>query len=101
MKRVTSLFALLIIAAMLLSACGGESTATPLPAPTNTTAAAAAATSTTAPAAATNTTAPAAATATTGSTTSGSATGKIAILLPETKTARYESQDLPDFKAKL
>ncbi len=28
-------------------------------------------------------------------------TGKIAILLPETKTARYESQDLPLFKAKL
>ncbi len=27
--------------------------------------------------------------------------GKIAILLPETKTARYESQDLPNFKAKL
>jgi D-xylose transport system substrate-binding protein len=28
-------------------------------------------------------------------------TGKIAILLPETKTARYETQDLPNFKAKL
>jgi D-xylose transport system substrate-binding protein len=26
---------------------------------------------------------------------------KIAFLLPETKTARYETQDLPDFKAKL
>jgi D-xylose transport system substrate-binding protein len=34
-----------------------------------------------------------------GSTTAPS--GKIAILLPETKTARYESQDLPNFKAKL
>ncbi len=31
----------------------------------------------------------------------GTASGKIAILLPETKTARYESQDLPNFKAKL
>ncbi|HEX9030024.1 MAG TPA: sugar ABC transporter substrate-binding protein, partial [Anaerolineales bacterium] len=31
----------------------------------------------------------------------GGAGGKIAILLPETKTARYESQDLPSFKAKL
>jgi D-xylose transport system substrate-binding protein len=31
----------------------------------------------------------------------GSASGKIAILLPETKTARYEAQDLPLFKAKL
>jgi D-xylose transport system substrate-binding protein len=30
-----------------------------------------------------------------------SAGGKIAILLPETKTARYETQDLPNFKAKL
>jgi D-xylose transport system substrate-binding protein len=29
------------------------------------------------------------------------AAGKIAILLPETKTARYEAQDLPLFKAKL
>jgi D-xylose transport system substrate-binding protein len=29
------------------------------------------------------------------------ATGKIAILLPETKTARYETQDLPNFKARL
>ena len=29
------------------------------------------------------------------------ASGKIAFLLPETKTARYETQDLPIFKAKL
>jgi D-xylose transport system substrate-binding protein len=36
---------------------------------------------------------------TTAATTA--AAGKIAILLPETKTARYESQDLPNFKAKL
>jgi D-xylose transport system substrate-binding protein len=41
-----------------------------------------------------------------GSASSGGASGaapagKIAILLPETKTARYESQDLPLFKAKL
>ncbi len=32
--------------------------------------------------------------------TSGTA-GKIALLLPENKTARYEAADLPDFKAKL
>lgn len=31
----------------------------------------------------------------------GEAAGKIALLLPETKTARYESQDLPHFKATL
>jgi D-xylose transport system substrate-binding protein len=33
--------------------------------------------------------------------TASGAAGKIAILLPEAKTARYESQDMPDFKAKL
>jgi len=38
---------------------------------------------------------------TSATTTAGGAGGKIAILLPETKTARYESQDLPNFKAKL
>jgi D-xylose transport system substrate-binding protein len=57
-----------------------------------------AATDTAAPAtAATATTAPAVATTATGAAPAG----KIAILLPETKTARYESQDLPLFKAKL
>ena len=73
------LTALIVAAATILSACG---TATPT-----------AATATSAPAtampAATATSAPAA------------AAGKIAILLPETKTARYESQDLPLFKAEL
>src|SRR5581483_4276991 len=38
---------------------------------------------------------------TTGGTSSAAPQGKIAILLPETKTARYESQDLPNFKNKL
>jgi D-xylose transport system substrate-binding protein len=33
--------------------------------------------------------------------TGGNANGKIAILLPESQTTRYESQDLPLFKAKL
>src|SRR5947209_12693306 len=38
----------------------------------------------------------------TGGSTGGTVpSGKIAILLPETKTARYETQDLPNFKAKL
>lgn len=36
-----------------------------------------------------------------GGSTADSSAGKIAILLPETKTARYETQDLPNFKAKL
>jgi len=34
-------------------------------------------------------------------TASTSSAGKIAFLLPETKTARYETQDLPNFKAEL
>jgi D-xylose transport system substrate-binding protein len=34
-------------------------------------------------------------------TSSPNIDGKIAILLPETKTARYETQDLPNFKARL
>ena len=33
--------------------------------------------------------------------TAPAARGKIAILLPEAKTARYESHDMPDFKSKL
>lgn len=39
--------------------------------------------------------------ASTGSSSSAGKTGKIALLLPESKTARYESQDRPDFTAKL
>ena len=76
-KSWYSLAALLVAAVTVLSACA---TATPAP--------------TTAPA----TSAPA--TATMAPTTAG-ATGKIALLLPETKTARYETQDLPLFKAEL
>jgi D-xylose transport system substrate-binding protein len=41
---------------------------------------------------------------TTGGTTTGGTTAaklKIALLLPETKTARYETQDMPLFKAKV
>lgn len=36
-----------------------------------------------------------------GGTVSGSVAGKIALLLPETKTARYEAADRPDFLARL
>ena len=35
------------------------------------------------------------------SASSGAMTGKIALLLPETKTARYETADRPDFEAKM
>jgi D-xylose transport system substrate-binding protein len=87
----------LMVAALVMVSC------TPTPsnaaAPTSAPATSApAATSTTAPAAAA-TTAPAATAAT--APAASTSTGKIALLLPETKTARYETQDLPDFKAKL
>lgn len=104
-KRKTSFLALLTVTTMLLSACGG--TDTPTPAPTATTAPAATVAPATSAPAATGTTAPAADTATvavavdTATVASASKRTKIAILLPETKTARYESQDLPNFKAKL
>src|SRR5689334_2944943 len=96
-KRKTSLVTLLMAFSMLLTACGGA-TDTPTSVPVATTAPAAAATDTTAPAAATPTVAAADTPTTAAAAPKGS---KIAILLPETKTARYESQDLPLFKAKL
>lgn len=75
-----SLLAALVITATALSACGPAPTAAPV--------------ATEAPAAT-------AAPATSAPATSAPAAVKIAILLPETKTARYETQDLPNFKAKL
>ncbi len=77
-KKLNTLFVGLLVLVLGLSACA---TPTPTEAPTEA--------PTTAPAAPAATDTPAAASA------------KIAILLPETKTARYESQDLPNFKAKL
>jgi D-xylose transport system substrate-binding protein len=79
-KKVYILTALLAIVSVVAAGCAS---ATPTSAPTSLPATQAPATQ--APAV-TDTSAPA---------------GKIAILLPETKTARYESQDLPLFKAKL
>ncbi len=38
---------------------------------------------------------------TSGSSASGGKSGKIALLLPESKTTRYESADKPDFEAKV
>src|SRR6266540_4128576 len=80
-SRIAGVAILVLVAMPMLAACGAEATPTPPPAPTDTPAAAPAATDTPAAMPATG--------------------GKIAILLPETKTARYESQDLPNFKAKL
>lgn len=100
---------LLMVATLALASCAPTPTAAaPTSAPATSAPAATtapAATATTAPAA---TSAPAATattaagpTATTAPAASSGGGGKIAILLPETKTARYETQDLPDFKAKL
>ena len=79
MKRIW-LVGVIAVAALVMAACGP---ATPA--------------ATSAPATEAATSAP----ATEAATAAPAAEPKIAILLPETKTARYESQDLPDFKAKL
>jgi D-xylose transport system substrate-binding protein len=80
MKKFFLLIGILAVA-MVMAACGG---ATPA--------------ATEAPAA---TQAPVATEAATPAMTEAMAAGKIAILLPENKTARYEAADLPFFKAKL
>jgi D-xylose transport system substrate-binding protein len=80
-KSWYTLTALLVAAATILSACGTAATPTPAPAATSV------------PATEAPTTVP--------PTDTPATAGKIAILLPETKTARYESQDLPNFKNKL
>ncbi len=73
-KSMFSMMGVLVAALFILSACGPAATPTPV---ATTAATAVPATPTTAQA------------------------QKIAILLPENKTARYEAQDLPLFKAKL
>lgn len=105
-SRFAWLLALVVIAMPTLAACGGGTpTDTPAPVATDTPAAPAAVPSYTPVAPAmTDTPAAMAETPAAASDTPAAMTGaggKIAILLPETKTARYESQDLPNFKAKL
>jgi D-xylose transport system substrate-binding protein len=80
MRKFSLLITSMMILGMLLSACAGAATQT-----------------TTAPQ---STTAPEATTAPTQAATTGGG-GKIALLLPETKTARYETADRPDFEAKM
>jgi D-xylose transport system substrate-binding protein len=82
----SKLFIASIVLALVLTACGAP---TPAPAPTSAPATQAPA-PTQAPAA---TEAPTAAAASSG--------GTIALLLPETKTTRYETADKPDFEAKM
>jgi len=105
MRKHNFIFASMLILSMLLSACAGA-TATPA-VPTTAPAAAPtqAAAPTTAPTeaptqAAAPTTAPTTAPAATQPPAAGG-TGKIALLLPETKTARYETADRPYFEAKM
>jgi D-xylose transport system substrate-binding protein len=70
-------FAALVITTLVVTACSPTPSAAPTTVPTT------------------------AATAVVAPTQPPAKAGKIAILLPETKTARYETQDLPNFKAKL
>jgi len=84
-KNLLVVVSVLLVAAFALTACATAKTATP----------------TETVAAATTQAATAAATTAAATTAAPTASGKIAILLPETKTARYEASDLPDFKAKL
>jgi D-xylose transport system substrate-binding protein len=84
----------LLMAAMTLAACGGAATppATTAPATTAPTVAAATEMPTEMPTEA----------ATMAATQAASTTsGKIALLLPESKTTRYETADRPDFEAKM
>ncbi len=106
-QRISSLGVMLALV-LLVGACAPSPAAAPTTAPAAPTTAAAA--PTTAPAAA-PTTAPAAPTtaaaapttaaaAPTTAAAAGPTSGKIALLLPETKTTRYESADRPYFEAK-
>ena len=120
----TAVLACTAILGALLSACGGGTaaaptavplsapTAAPIAAPTSAPTAApttAAAPTAAAPTIATSSTAAPTETAPTAAATSAAAeptavpiagSGKIALLLPETKTTRYETADRPDFQQK-
>jgi D-xylose transport system substrate-binding protein len=84
----SKLFIASIVLALVLTACGA-----PTPAPTSVPA-------TQAPTTAAATEAPTAM-AETPTTAAASSGGTIALLLPETKTTRYETADKPDFEAKM
>lgn len=105
--RKFTLLSILATAVLLFTACGGAGApaATPTPRPTS-----APPTATAAPQAAQAVTSSQSTTMThevtttqdvTTTTAQGAAGGKIALLLPETKTTRYETADRPYFEAKL
>ncbi len=92
-KKKFAVLALLLMVLPILASCGGDSTATPVPAATSTTAPAAAATSTTAAPAATDTTAaPAATNTTAAATTTVSSTTMVTGTLSTTDT-NYSAAD--------
>jgi D-xylose transport system substrate-binding protein len=96
------LMGLTVITAVILSACGpaaAPAAPTVAPAETPTVAATTAPTETPAPTTAAATEMPQATTSAAGAA-AAPAGGKIALLLPETKTTRYETADRPDFEAK-
>jgi D-xylose transport system substrate-binding protein len=95
----SKLIIVLVTAALALTACGGAATpqATQAPATVAPTTAPATEAPTSVPATEAPTAAPTITTTQTASTTSG----KIALLLPESKTTRYETADRPDFEAKM
>ncbi|MCB0186481.1 MAG: substrate-binding domain-containing protein, partial [Caldilineaceae bacterium] len=102
MRKVSLWMTMLILTSLALAACGGGAspTATPAPATPTTAAAAAEPTATTAAATEVVTATTAITTATQAETAAPAAGGKIALLLPETKTTRYETADKPYFEAK-
>ena len=89
----SKLFIASIVMALVLTACGAP---TPAPAPTS-----APATQAPAPTQAPAMTEAPTAMAETPTAAAASSGGTIALLLPETKTTRYETADKPDFEAKM
>jgi len=104
-KKLTLITTLTVIALLLLTACGGAQTAVPTKAPTQAPTEAPVNPTPTEAAMAPATTeavtpASVGATPAAAMSTGSEAGGKIALLLPETKTTRYETADRPDFEAK-
>ncbi|MEJ2262839.1 MAG: sugar ABC transporter substrate-binding protein [Anaerolineales bacterium] len=81
MRKLNLVIVGMIVFGMLLAACTGGATQTTAPQATSAPTMVPTTAATSAP--------------------SGASSGKIALLLPETKTARYETADRPDFEAKL
>ncbi|MEZ4675308.1 MAG: sugar ABC transporter substrate-binding protein [Caldilineaceae bacterium] len=96
MRKLSLWMTMLILASLLLAACGGGPSGNPSSTPTTAAGSTNAAAETPTVAASTVETATVAAAAPASPATAG----KIALLLPETKTTRYETADKPYFEAK-